>query len=446
MRKCTLFLTLIFLAFAQDLFTEAKYSISSVSAKYSVSAFALKAAWKVPQTEFSEVPDFYLPAWAFSVDFSEFYNAERKGLPFSAVFGTVTPSGAVSKLKNPGLSASSANAVQNSFLDATMLSVPLPGASNCEKPLGLGTSLKFDSKSFLKKLDVTLYSNEENDFLESVRLQLQSGKKSHFSFSSTSGQFVKSNTTTKWFSATKLFPETEFFATNFQASFINPYFKTKETANLFYNKNILDFPQTTFSSENQLRIKDFLLNFAFFCVSDKELFTASSARQKTLCQIKINPTLTVFPFQNKLKTQFGTICILEQKIQSDESVEIEKKLAGQINFYTKRTFAKLNLAAEGIDSAEKISGSFSHYFYNFIMPAETFSFVLTPDNKKLKLKYTQRISFRTKSYSGSISASASSCIVNDEFESFSSEIKISCQAKTKNLSVSASAGLLFNVF
>lgn len=446
MRKCTLFLTLIFLAFAQDLSAEAKYSVSSVSAKYSVSAFALKAAWKVPQTESSETPDFYLPAWAFRVDFSEFYNAERKDLPFSAVFGTVTPSGAVSKLKNPGLSASSANAVQHSFSDATMLSVPLPGASNCEKPLGLGTSLKFDSKSFLKKVDVTLYSNEENDFLESVRIQLQNGKKSHFSFSITSGQFVKSNSTTKWFSATKLFPETEFFATNFQASFINPYFKTKETANLFYNKNILDFPQATFSSENQLKIKNFLLNFAFFCVSDKELFTASSARQKTLCQIKINPTLTVFPFQNKLKTQFGTICILEQKIQNDESVEIEKKLAGQINFYTRRTFAKLNLAAEGIDSAEKISGSFSHYFYNFLMPAETFSFSFSPNDDKARLKYTQKISLRAKSYSGSISASATSYISKNELENVSTEIKMSCHAKTKNLSVSASAGLLFNVF
>lgn len=445
MRKCTLFLTLIFLAFAQDLSAGPKYSISSVSAKYSLPALTLKTAWKVPQTEFSETPDFYLPAWAFSVDFSEFYKAERNGLPFSAVFGTVTPSGAISKLKSPGLS-SSVNAVQNSFLDSTMLSVPLPGASNCEKPVGLGTSLKFEPKSFLKKLDVTLYSNEENDFLESVRIQFQSGKKSHFSFSSTSGQFVKSNTTTKWFSATKLFPEKEFFATNFQASFINPYFKTKETANLFYNKNILDFPQATFSSENQLKIKNFLLNFAFFCVSEKELFTASSARQKTLCQIKINPTLTVFPFQNKLKAQLGTMCILEQKIQNDESIEIEKKFAGQINFYTKRTFSKLNVAAEGIDSAEKISGSFSHYFYNSLTPAETFTFAFIPDNKKLKLKYTQKISFKAKNYSGSISASASSYIINEEFENLSAEIKMSCQAKTKNLSVSASAGLFFNIF
>lgn len=445
MRKCTLFLTLILLGFAHRIFAETKYSVSSVSAKYSLSALTLKTAWKIPQTEFSSSPDFYSPAWAVNVDFSDFYKPECGGLPFSAVFGTITPTGAVSKLKNPALSALT-NAVQNGFSDATMLHVPLPSVSNCEKPLGLGTSVKFQSKYILKKLNVTLYSNEKNDFLESALIQLRTGKKSHFSFSTTSGQFVKSNTSTKWFSATKLFPETEFFATNFQASFISPYFKTKESANLFYTKTVFDVPQATFSTENQLKLKDFTVNFAFFCVSEKGLFSASSARQKTLCQIKINPMLTFFPVQNKLKTQAGTLCILEQKIQSDETVKIEKKLAAQINFYTKRTFAKLNVAAQGIDSAEKISGSFCHYFYGFIAPSETFSFTITPENQKLKLRYTQKISFRGTKYSGSVSAGATSYILNDDFEKLSTEIKMSCQAKTKNLSVSANAGLLFNIF
>ncbi len=445
MRKCNLFLTLIFLCLSQNLSAESKYSVSSVSAKYSVSALTLKTAWKIPQTEFSETPDFYSPAWAFCVDFSEFYNEERNFLPFSMILGTVTPSGAISKLKNPALSKST-NAILNSFSDTTMVYVPLPGSSNCEKPLGLGTSLKFKSDSFLQKINITFYSNENNDFLESTAIQLKTGRKSHFSFSSTSGQFVKSNTTTKWFSATKLFPETEFFATNFQTAFASPYFKTKETVNLFYEKNFFDFPQATFSSENQLKIKDFLLNIAFFCASEKELFTASSVRQKTLCQIKINPMLTTFPFGNKLKTQFGAMYILEQKIQNDESIEIEKKLAGQINFYTKRTFSKLNVVAEGIDSTEKISGSFSHYFYNFLTPTEIFYFSFSPDDDKTKLKYTQKISLRKKNYSISLASSATSYISKNELENVSAEIKMSCQAKTKRLSVSASAGLFFNIF
>ena len=438
MRKCNLFLTLIFLCLSQNLSAEPKYSVSSVSAKYSVSALTLKTAWKIPQTEFSKTPDFYSPAWAFCADFSD------SDIPFSMIFGTLTPSGAISKLKNPALSAS-ASAIQNSFSDATMLYVPLPGSSSCEKPIGLGTSLKFKSDSFLQKMNIILYSNEKNDFFESASIQLKTGKKSHLSFSSTSGQFVKSNRTTKWFSATKLFPETEFFATNFQAAFISPYFKTRETANIFYEKNFSDFPQATFSCENQIRIKDFLLNFAFFCTSEKELFTASSTRQKTLSQIKINPMLTIFSFGNRLKTQFGAMCILEQKIQTDENVELEKKLGGQINFYTKRTFAKLNIAAEGIDSPEKFSGTFSHYFYNLLTPTESFYFSFSPSDSKTKLKYTQKISFRKKNYSISLSSSATSYITKNEFENVSAEIKMSCQAKTKRLSVSASAGLFFNI-
>ena len=126
--------------------------------------------------------------------------------------------------------------------------------------------------------------------------------------------------------------------------------------------------------------------------------------------------LTIFSFGNRLKTQFGAMCILEQKIQTDENVELEKKLGGQINFYTKRTFAKLNIAAEGIDSPEKFSGTFSHYFYNSFTPTESFYFSFSPDDSKTKLKYTQKISFRKKNYSISLSSSATSYITKNEFK------------------------------
>lgn len=104
------------------------------------------------------------------------------------------------------------------------------------------------------------------------------------------------------------------------------------------------------------------------------------------------------------------------------------------------------MATEGIDSAEKISGSFSHYFYNFFTPTETFYFSFAPNDDKAKLKYTQKISFRKKNYSISLASSATSYITKNELENVSAEIKMSCQAKTKNLSVSASAGLFFNIF
>lgn len=443
MKRCSLFLTFVLLFLPHDFFCEAKYSLPSVSAKYSYSALTLKAAWKIPQTEFSENPEILLPAWAVNLDFSDFYKRNTESLAFSAICGTISPSGAISKLKSPALSTS-AVAIQNSFSDVSMLYTNLPSASNCEKPLAFGTSLKFQTNSVLKKLNLTLFSDEKENFLESALIQLKTGKKSHISISATSGQFLKSNTTSKWFSATKLFPETRFFATNFQASFISPHFKTRETANLFYEQNFFNSPQATFSSENQIKFYDFLLNFAFFCASEKELFTASATRQKTLSQIKLNPVMTFFPF-NKFKMQSGALCLFEQKIQSDESIEIEKKLGGQINFYTKRTFSKINVFAEGIDSPEKISGALSHYFYGFLNPVETVSFSFTPESEKLKLKCSQKISFRKKTFSGSFSASATSSIIKNALESLSAEIKMSCAFKVENISVSANAGLSFNV-
>lgn len=443
MKRCSLFLTVILLFLPRNFFCEAKYSLPSVSAKYSYSALTVKAAWKIPQTEFSENPEILLPAWGASLDFSDLYRTETEKIKFSAIFGTVSPSGSILKMKNPALSTS-AGAVQNSFSDAAILYTSLPGSANCEKPLGFGTSLKFETNSVLKKLNLTLFSDEKDNFLESALLQLQTGKKSHISISTTSGQFLKSNTTSKWFNATKLFPETQFFATNFQASFISPHFKTKETANLFYEKNFFNSPQATFSSENQIKFRDFLLNFAFFCVSEKEIFTASSARQKTLSQIKINPVFTFYPF-NKFKIQGGALCLLEQKIQTDESVEIEKKLGGQINLFTQRTFSKINVFAEGIDSAEKISGAFSHSFYGFLNPVETISFAFTPESEKLRLKCSQKISFRGKTFSGSLTAGATSYIIKKALETFSAEIKMSCTFKAENIFISANAGLLFNI-
>lgn len=428
---------------AQNFSAETKYSVPSVSAKYSVSGATLKTAWKIPQTELNQNPDFFVPAWGLAIDFFNFFDDKAKSAPFSVVAGTVTPSGAISRLKKPSLSSSTV-AIRNSFSDASMLFVPLPGASNCEKPLALSTSLKIKTDSPVKKINVTLYSNEKNDFLESALIQLKTGKKSHISFSTTAGQFVKSNTTSKWFSATRLFPETQFFATNYQASLITPWFKTLETVNLFYEQIFFSGPQATFSSENQLKLKHFLLNFSFFCISDKEIFTASSTRQKTLGQIKINPAITAFPLKN-LKTQFGALCLLEQKIQSDEQIRLEKKLSGQINFYTKNTFSKLIISAEGIDSAEKISGSFCHNLYRLANPSETVSFTFAPKDNKLKLKFGQKISFNKKNCSGSFFAGTTSVIINDKIDSLRTEIKMSCQAKTKRLSVSASAGLFFNI-
>lgn len=166
---------------AQNFSAETKYSVPSVSAKYSVSGATLKTAWKIPQTELNQNPDFFVPAWGLAIDFFNFFDDKAKSVPFSVVAGTVTPSGAISRLKKPSLSSSTV-AIRNSFSDASMLFVPLPGASNCEKPLALSTSLKIKTDSPVKKINVTLYSNEKNDFLESALIQLKTGKNriSHF--------------------------------------------------------------------------------------------------------------------------------------------------------------------------------------------------------------------------------------------------------------------------
>lgn len=446
MKKCSLFILKVFIflvfgvVFAEE--SNAKYSLSSCSLKYSFPCVTLKGSWKIPSCSFDSSPELYTPAWGASLSFSE--TKLKNIIPLSLLFGTVTPQGSFSKLKNPAMYNTNYS-IPLSFQNVSMLTSSLPTSSNCEKPMALCTSLKLSTNSFFNKMNVTVFADENNNIYQGAAIVLKTSKKTTLSFSEVSGKFTKENESLRWFSKTKLFPKTDFYATNIQTSFFSPFFKTRVSADLFYTPTFEDTFQFTFCSENLIKLNYFLLNLSFFCTDDKETFTASS-RLKTLSQIKINPAINFYPLKNKLKVQAGTLFFLQQKIQSDESVALEKKLGGQLNFYTKNTFTRLYCVTQGIDEAEKINGAIYFYTKKKFIPSQNMAFSVIPNENFLNLKHTQKVYFKGKKVYTSISASESVLLADyKDAESFCIETKMSCSAKTKNLYFSISAGLSFDI-
>lgn len=433
MRKCIFYLTALFCGFA--IFAEAEYKVSSISESLTLPFFTFKVESKTDSTEFSSVPNFSEPAWGFSL------HPKGSGyVPANFLFGKISASGSYSKLKSPVISASSA--LSSGFSKVNMLKINLPSASNFKNPISVGGTFNYYQKDVLQKLSASFFATEESFFLSSIFCRLKTGKKSNLEFSLTSGKFKIENSSNSWFSKTLLFAEQEFYAINVQCGFFSPIFKTKENVNIY---ETLRNPAFTFSTENSFSLNNFFLNASFFCASQKNIFTANSSRLKTLSQIKINPQFTFFPFGDFLKVQTGAIFYAEQKIQTDESIALNKKLVGQINFITKNHKIKISSAANGKNVDDSFSAKVNISSNVFLNPTETFSFTKNNKTEKMTFKFSEKIYFsdKTKRTTQSVVTSAAITTKNGDDLDFALETKANLKTKTKYLTVSCSAGISY---
>ncbi len=437
MKKYTFYLTAIFCAAA--IFAQAEYSISSVSATVTLPCFTLKTATKAEKSDFSSAPEFCVPTWGVSA-----YAKQGNFSPICIQAGKITTSGAFSNLKSPPLSSSS-SALGSGNTEITMLKTNLPGASASEKPFAVSGIFKTPKTKLINNFGATFYTTEENDFLISTVLQIKTGKKTGIGFSATAGNFLIENSSSSWFCRTPIFPAENRSAINLQCGFSSPFFKTRETVNIFETSS---FPNFTFATENRIALTgfsfcDFALNAAFFCASEKVVFTANSSRLKTLCQIKINPQFTFFPAGNKLKIQSGGIFLAEQKLKSDESVVLNKKVTGQINFVAKKHQAKISLSANGENLDESFSANLSVNSKIRLKPAETFSFSRNKKSEKMTFKFSQKIYFAAGKTQQNVSASVALSTKKSGDTTLEAETKANFKFKAKFLNIACSAGIAY---
>lgn len=433
MRKCIFYLTALFCGFF--IFAEAEYKVSSVSETLTLPFFTFKVATKTDSTDFSSVPEFSEPAWAFSL-----HPKSKSYVPSNIQFGKLSCSGAYSKLKSPVISSSSA--LSSGFSKVNMLKINLPSASNFKNPISVGGIFNYFQKDILQKVSASFFATEESFFISSIFFKLKTGKKSNLEFSLTGGKFKIENSSNSWFSKTALFLEENFYAVNIQGGFYSPFFKTKENVNIY---ETLKNPAFTFSTENSFYFNNFVLNASFFCASQKDIFTANSSRLKTLSQIKINPQFSFFPFGNFLKVQTGALFYAEQKIQTDENIELNKKIIGQINFITKNNKIKISCGANGKNVNDSFNAKINVTSNVFLNPTESFSFSKNNKTEKMTFKFSEKIYFFAKSRRVTQSATFGATITtkNGMFETFALETKANLKAKAKYLTVSCSAGISY---
>ncbi len=437
MKKYTFYVTAIFCA--ATIFAQAEYSISSVSTTATLPCFTLKTATKAEKTNFSSAPEFCVPVWGICA-----YAKQGNFSPICIQAGKITPGGAFSKLKSPSLNSSS-SALGSGNTEISMLKTYLPSASTSEKPFAVSGIFKTPKTKFINNFGATFYTTEGNEFLISAVMQIKTSKKTGIGFSATAGNFLIENSTSSWFCRTPIFPAERRTAINLQCGFSSPFFKTKETVNIFETAS---FPNFTFSTENRIALNgfsfcDFALNAAFFCASEKVVFTANSSRLKTLCQIKINPQFTFFPPGNRVKIQSGAIFLAEQKLKSDESVFLNKKVAAQINFAAKKHQAKLSLSANGENLDESFSANLSVNSKIRLKPAETFSFSRNEKSEKTTFKFSQKIYFAAGKTQQNINASVAVCAKKSGDTTLEAETKANFKFKAKFLNIACSAGIAY---
>lgn len=294
---------------------DSTYNASS-SVKVAMRAMDVKAAWRIPSVKFGSECDYDEFSWG-----AQFRFGEICGVPANLLFGKLNFSGSISKMNAPYISTSAScfGAVPSA---ASGITVSLPGISSSSKPVSAAFSYKMTPKKNIRKFDLCFFSDDRGNFAQSICVNLKAGRKTQFSFSQTGGSFSVSNETAQWFSKTPLFPETKIWFADVQCGINSPFYTAKWCAD-FYSPGSRDF-EWSVSCENELSAGWCGVLFSGFAASSTEIFTPSSKNVKILSQIKINPVVTVFPFQ-AFRMRLGGVFYREEKLTSERDVETNCK-------------------------------------------------------------------------------------------------------------------------
>ena len=207
------------------------------------------------------------------------------------------------------------------------------------------------------------------------------------SFSTTGGLFNIKNTTSSWFSETRLFNKKQIWAQNFQASFFSKNIKSKIELNLYQSQ--FDGLESSFSIQCLFNIRDFSLLAGAFSASSQELFCIGTTNLKTLCQFKLNPQFSFYP-KNLCKIKIGSLFLLQDKIQPDSSTYLVLKGVFGSLIQTKTSIYNLNFLISDIPLQQNDTNSIYMSWtisrtqnFRLLKPKETLYFKYTCKNQSL---------------------------------------------------------------
>ena len=318
---------------------------ANLGAQFLFRDFELKAAYKIPETLFSQNID--RTETSFGARFS--FNKIAK-LPIELKAGNLSLGGSFQILKNPALSET-VYALPIVPCTAGGIAVSLPSFSAAAKPCAASISFNLLNKNLLKAFSVSCFYNEKDIFAASINASIRAGKSGIIGCSGTAARTpLKKNAVCSGESFFSSYGRKWNFCA--QTSFSSQYCGAKLSVCFFENLKS-DFGKT-YSFENFIKTGFFLLNTGVFYAPDKNTVTASLAKQKTLVQFKLNPQGTFFFAEDKIRLKTGAAVLLEEKRKTVRRKTFTAKLGAGFRLDCSTFTAKLNFKAENFYLADSI--------------------------------------------------------------------------------------------
>ena len=279
----------------------------------------------------------------------------------------------------------------------------LPQYNSFSAPQSYFGEINWNVNQVIKKLsfNVLYKSNKENEsgtYISTALIKLKPLNKATLTFSSTAGVYpYDKRKITNWFNEEKFYHEGRHVCFTNQISVAAVGSSTAFIVNT-YQSPFGDF-LNTWQTKNTLQLKDFTFDFDAFYNANDEVLTNADKKIKPLLQLDCGG-------QYKFFTGNKNPYAITTGINSQADINLAQKnhtMKTQGNIYYSGGAAKgflktglnfkLTNEADGIKtdfSGGSIESSNSFYIYDFT-PTITAKFSFTPDSKKTKWTYTEKI-------------------------------------------------------
>ncbi len=434
-------------------FQESKYAFSLQNFSLIFKDISLQASWKSESTEISEIPKMKNPVWLADLSFKE------RNIPVSFKIGTLSFSGSLKELKNPAFSSS---AIQFSKISKTNASLNVKKASPSNpEPLGFEMQFAQVFPIAIQKLQINAAVNANDFFAASMLTNFKLNKKGSLCVSDTVARYSAQNTSSSYFSQTRFFANSNFWANNLQILLTVPKNKLKLSASFFQSPyRILDF---TTKFEHNFFLPLFSLNYACFYASSKDIFTSSANHLKNLFQFKINPQAVFVNFSKTSLLTAGIIFLSEEKIQSDYSTPLLLKQGIYFQLKKESCIQKLSFSIENfllspslkdllleqsifppLKSLEKSSYklAYSKQMKNHLSASLALKFSYTPSESELSSKFSNSIKLPGNA-SARLKASFESTLKENLLKKAIVLVGFSAKSNSKFVKVNYSANIKF---
>ncbi len=406
------------------------------SIKTDLNALTFLAEYKIPTTNFTDVPELLHPNFVLSIPLKNICN-----LPITIAGGGLSGSGSISKLKSPTLSAPS-TALSSSLSSITNLNYK---SSTPQKDFSPSLFLNFYPSFKTREFNFS-FLIQRDSFSFSAYSKFKIKKNVNMFLNTTGGFFTVKNQNSQWFSATKIFSEQSIWAQNLQLMIDCSSFKSKNILTAYQNP--YDYVQFIFLSENLFSIQNCSVILSFFYNPSPECFCINDSPLKNIFQLKINPTFTFFPRNHACKIKTGISFFSQENLDKELNSDFIYKCI--VSFLLQTTTSKLELNATAQDLNMLSYGTYKFNvkqtrFHQTLEAQKAFSFSFSADNITSTTRISYNLFFKTKvktSINSSIAVYTKETVLSSIKLSLSSTVRFTIYKCPVNLSLGLSLPFL----